>query len=383
MTPHPWFSNPFSSEGEDPQWMNQRQYVNKIIFVRPNYSPKTCYNDLRRCNVKRLKYLKGLNAFIGQFPKNSTVDAFGSHPDVYQIDDDIQVKIFIPIKGKVVSKPQVTPWGIKRIGADRVWNVTQGRGIRVGVIDTGIAFDHPDLSNNVKGGVNILSPLLPPYDHNGHGTHISGTIGAVNNRIGVVGVAPNVSLYAVKAFKKDGTANLSDIMKAIDWCIEHRMNVINMSFGFNEPSPTFREAIRRAHQAGIIMVSASGNKGTRGRLEYPAQFDETIAVSSINEENKISKFSTIGPGVDLAAPGEKITSTWLNNSYRELSGTSMSVAHVSGAAALMLSRYPDLSVEETTYFLKNYASRLQGVSSLSQGSGVVNISNLANEAVDY
>lgn len=352
-------------------------YVRRIIFVKPKSSPMACLRDMQYHHVRDIKYLKGLNAFVGLFPKNTFASMFRAHPDIYQIDDDIEVKIFIPYKGKIVNKSQVIPWGIKKIGADKAWQTTQGEGVRVAVIDTGIAFDHPDLQKNVKGGVNILNSILPPYDHNGHGTHVAGTIGAVNNEMGVVGVAPKVSLYAVKAFNKDGTAKLSDIIRAIDWCIENNIDIINMSFGFNEPSPTFREAIIRAQQAGIIMVAASGNKGTRGRLEYPAQFAETIAVSSINENNEITDFSTIGPGVDLTAPGEKITSTWLNNSFRDLSGTSMSVAHVTGVAALLLSRYPNIKPNQVSSILKDSALRIRNISTYAQGSGIINASFLA------
>ncbi|WP_339061114.1 S8 family peptidase [Tepidibacillus marianensis] len=270
--------------------------------------------------------------------------------------------------------------GIKRIHADEVWPVTQGQGVRVGILDTGIAFDHPDLKPNIKGGINILNRFLPPYDHNGHGTHVAGTIGAVNNKIGVVGAAPQVHLYAVKAFNKDGTAKLSDIIKGIDWCVSNKIQIMNMSFGFNEPSSTFQEAINRASQAGLVMIAASGNKGTRGRLEYPAQFNETISVTSINQDNKISSFSTVGPRVDLAAPGEKIISTWTNNSYRELSGTSMAVAHVTGVAALMMRRYR-LSSDQLRSFLQQSATPIQA-SSYAQGAGVVNASVLTRAAVE-
>ncbi|TCS82436.1 S8 family peptidase [Tepidibacillus fermentans] len=380
MTPYPWQKPPFYPLPffrHKP--IRNTQYVKKIVFLRPDVSPQESYYDLKMCGTRGLKYLKGLHAFIGNFPVNSRTD-FRTHPDIFYVEEDIEVKIHVPFKGKILTKPQVIPWGIKRIHADQAWPVTQGKGVRVAILDTGIAFDHPDLRPNVKGGVNLLSRFLPPYDHNGHGTHVAGIVGAVNNRIGVVGAAPQVDLYAVKAFNKDGTAKLSDIIKGIDWCISNKIQIINMSFGFNEPSSTFQETIRRAHEAGIVMIAASGNKGTRGRLEYPAQFAETIAVTSINQEDQISKFSTIGPRVDLAAPGEKIISTWTNNSYRELSGTSMAVAHVTGVAALMLSKYR-LSSEELRQFLRQSAVPIQA-SSYAQGAGVVNASVLARAAVE-
>lgn len=347
-----------------------KSYVNRILFIKLGHSPLSCYHELQKYNISNLCYLKRLNAFIGLFQKEKT-NYFSYHPDIFRIDEDIEVQIHIPVKGKISPRAQVIPWGIKRIGADNSWEVSQGRGVKVAVLDTGIAYDHPDLTRNIKGGTNIISPLLSPYDHNGHGTHVAGTIGAVNNQYGVVGVAPKVSLYAVKAFNKDGTAKLSNILKAIDWCIDNDMDIINMSFGFNESSPTFREAIVRCYQSGILMVAASGNKGTQGRIEYPAEFQETIGVSSIDEKNQISSFSTIGPQVDLAAPGENIISTWPNDSFRELSGTSMAVAHVSGAAALLKSRYPRISSNELSYLLQRNASKINA-SPIAQGAGLVN-----------
>ncbi len=352
-------------------WSNNKSYVNKILFIKPNYPPNSCYRELRKNNILNLCYLKRLNAFIGLFHKDTNNDYFRNFPGIFQIDEDIEVKIHIPVKGKIMPRAQVIPWGIKRIGANDSWSISQGKGIKVAVVDTGIAYDHPDLAKNIKGGTNVINPLLSPYDYNGHGTHIAGTIGAVNNQYGVVGVAPKVSIYAVKAFNKDGTAKLSNIIKAIDWCIDNDMDIINMSFGFDESSSTFREAIVRAYQSEVLMIAASGNKGTQGKIEYPAEFQETIGVSSINENNKISSYSNIGPQVDLAAPGEKIISTWLNNSFRELSGTSMAVAHVSGAAALLKSRYPRIRTNELSYLLQRNAFRINA-SPIAQGAGLVN-----------
>jgi len=373
----PFFIPPFFSR---PPENHSTQFIKKIVFIKPGVSANETFYDLKMCGTRGIKYLKGLHAFVGKFPIDSKTD-FRRHPDIFFVEEDIEVKIHIPVRGKILSKPQVIPWGIKRTQADKVWPITQGQGVRVAILDTGIAFDHPDLKPNIKGGVNILNRFLPPYDHNGHGTHVAGTIGAVNNQIGVVGIAPQAHLYAVKAFNKDGTAKLSDIIKGIDWCISNKIQIVNMSFGFNEPSSTFQEAIHRAHQAGLVMIAASGNKGTRGRLEYPAQFDETIAVTSINQEDKISTFSTVGPSVDLAAPGEKIISTWPNNSYRELSGTSMAVSHVTGVAALMMSRYRFTS-DQLRSFLHQSATPIRA-SSYAQGAGVVNASVLSKAAVEY
>lgn len=357
-----------------------KSYVSKILFLKNDHSPITCYQALKKYNIKNLTYLKKLNAFIGLFQRNTSYDNFKNLSDIYLIDEDIEVKIYIPKEGKIATKSQVVPWGIRRIGADKYWHISQGSGVKIAVIDTGIAYDHPDLKDNIKGGINILDTKLSPYDDNGHGTHVAGTIGAVNNQSGIVGVAPRASLYAVKTFNKDGTAKLSNIIKAIDWSIENEMDIINMSFGFTEPSPTFREAIKRAHKSKVLMIAASGNKGTRGLIEYPAQYNETIGISSINENNEISDFSAIGPQVNFTAPGENINSTWLNDSFRELSGTSMSVAHVSGVAALVISKSPSISPDKLVNLLKHTAEKLNNINPLAQGAGVVNAKIISNKS---
>ena len=119
------------------------------------------------------------------------------------------------------TQPQETlPWGVDRIDADLVWNMDTSEGIKVAVLDTGIDLDHPDLQANIAGGVNIINPKRPPDDDNGHGTHVAGIIAAVDNEIGVIGVALKTSLYAVKVLNRRRQGFLSDVIAGIQWCIE-------------------------------------------------------------------------------------------------------------------------------------------------------------------
>lgn len=223
------------------------------------------------------------------------------------------------------------PWGVERIGAPNYWKQTRGQGIKVAVIDTGISRKHPDLRGQVKGRVNVT-------EHGsgigGHGTHVAGTIAAVANQKGIVGVAPGVELYDVRAFGPDGTASVGDIVEGINWAIEHQMNIINMSFGTSEENYAMRHAVKQAARAGIVMVASAGNNGAA--LEYPAAYREVVAVGAIDQKNKLAKFSSRGPGMDVVAPGVGIKSTWLNQTYRVLDGTSMAAAHISGLYALMM-----------------------------------------------
>ncbi|WP_188647867.1 S8 family peptidase [Marinithermofilum abyssi] len=333
---HPrWFPEEFPSFG-------RKSRFRKIFHLRDYRSPHECIREMQRVGGRPLRVLPHLGMVIGEFYQEYGAQSFHGHPDIAFWEPDIKVTITDPFLGAIADRTASLPWGIQRVEAPKAWNYTQGRGIKVAVIDTGIANDHPALKGNYKGGVNILSQMFTPYDYNGHGTHVAGTIAGRANDMGLVGVAPRVHLYAVKAFNRKGSANLSDLLSAINWCIENKMDVINMSFGMAKVSDTLRQAIVTAYRKGIVMIAAAGNQGTNN-VEFPARFKETIGVTSISKDGKLSSFSNVGPGVDIAAPGDKITSSWLNGTTREMSGTSMAVPHVVGTVALLLYLRPDLT----------------------------------------
>ena len=230
--------------------------------------------------------------------------------------------------------PQVVPWGIDRIDADLSWGISKGNGIKIAVVDTGIESTHPDLIANVKGGVRYVSGTAGNYnDDNGHGSHVAGTIAALNNGIGVVGVAPNASLYGVKVLNSQGSGWCSDIIAGIDWSNAYRMNIITMSLG-GCGIQSVHDAIIRADNSGIVLVAAAGNSG--GSISYPAAYDEVIAVTATDINNYIAVFSSRGPKAELAAPGVNIYSTYKGGGYATLSGTSMATPHVTGVVALLL-----------------------------------------------
>jgi subtilisin family serine protease len=228
---------------------------------------------------------------------------------------------------------QVVPWGIKKTGADLSWGISTGNGIKIGVIDTGIYKTHPDLSANVKGGVTFVTGTQDYNDDNGHGSHVSGTTAALNNNIGVVGVAPNASLYGVKVLNSQGSGWCSDIIAGIDWSNAYRMNIITMSLG-GCGIQSVHDAIIRADNSGIVLVAAAGNSG--GSIGYPAAYPEVIAVTATDINNNIASFSSRGPEAELAAPGVGIYSTYKGGGYATLSGTSMATPHVTGVVAQML-----------------------------------------------
>ncbi|OAJ72676.1 peptidase [Brevibacillus sp. SKDU10] len=253
----------------------------------------------------------------------------------YTVSNEVQVRLHSKESKESKDNKDEIPWGVEHIGAPALWHVTKGKGIKVAVIDTGISSSHPDLKGQIKGKVSVIAGA-GRFNIGGHGTHVAGTIAAVANNRGIVGIAPEVDLYDVQAFGADGTANISDIIAGINWAIEQKVDIINMSFGTSEDHPAFHQALRVASRNGIVLVASAGNNG--GGLEYPAAYREVIAVGAINQQAKLAEFSARGRGMNTVAPGVGIKSTWLKKGYRTLDGTSMAAAHISGLYALRLAQ---------------------------------------------
>ncbi|MPZ24764.1 MAG: S8 family serine peptidase, partial [Dehalococcoidia bacterium] len=268
-------------------------------------------------------------------------------------------------------------WGVDQINAERVWggaenavNVTgnAGAGTKVAVIDTGFDSDHPDLEVNIAGGRNfVANPDNNNYeDDNGHGTHVAGTIAAADNGIGLVGVAPEASLYGLKVLNAQGSGSFGDIVKAIEWATGlgggTKADIINMSlgcFGAGCNDPALKAAVDNAYAAGVLVVVAAGNNGPGANtVGYPAMYDSAIAVAATNSSNAVASFSSRGSQVELAAPGVSIRSTYPNNSYATLNGTSMATPHVAGLAALVKAANPSITASQIRTRLQQTATDL-------------------------
>ncbi len=229
---------------------------------------------------------------------------------------------------------EVMDYGVEMIGAPLEWKETKGKGIKVGIIDTGVDYNHPDLKDRITECKNFTNENSD-MDLNGHGTHVAGIIGASLNGIGIVGVAPECEIYSAKAFKKDGSADNYAIAESLEWMIKKNVNVINMSFASEKPSEEIYKKIVKAYNKGIILVAAAGNDGsTVNSIGYPAKWKEVIAVTAVDIENKHAEFSSCGKEVLVAAPGKEIYSTFPGNAYKVLSGTSMSTPLIAGSVAL-------------------------------------------------
>ena len=229
---------------------------------------------------------------------------------------------------------QALPWGVDRIDAELSWATSRGAGVKIGIIDTGISKSHPDLAGNLKGGVNFVAQkgritASKWDDDNGHGSHVAGIAAAVDNDEGVIGVAPDADLYAIKVLDRRGSGFLSDVIDGIYWSINNGMDVINMSLGCNCDIPSLQSAVDAAAGAGVVVVAAAGNAGSGAdTVIYPAKYSSAIAVAATDNTDARASFSSTGPTVEMAAPGVAIFSTWKNGDYNTISGTSMASPRV-------------------------------------------------------
>ncbi|MGN7310215.1 S8 family peptidase [Alkalicoccobacillus gibsonii] len=284
------------------------------------------------------------------------VDALSEEAGISFIEEDIELSI-----------QQTVPWGITRVQAPAVHNrgVT-GSGVRVAILDSGIS-THSDLT--IRGGVSFVPGEPTTADLNGHGTHVAGTVAALNNSIGVIGVAPSADLYAVKVLGANGRGSVSGIAQGLEWAAANNMHIANMSLGSDAPSTTLERAVNYATSQGVLVIAATGNNGS-GSVGYPARYANAMAVGATDQNNRRANFSQYGTGIDIVAPGVNVQSTYPGNRYASLNGTSMATPHVAGAAALVKQRYPSWNATQIRNHLKNTATNLGNSSQF--GSGLVN-----------
>lgn len=288
-------------------------------------------------------YLPIINGVAVAIPQRA-IDALNGSPNVDYIEID-------PLKH---PSAQEIPWGVERVNAPEVWATTTGNGVGICVLDSGADYDHVDLADNIASGVNFAGwkndGSANPKDwddKDGHGTHVAGTIAAINNNIGVVGAAYDADIYVVKVLGPRG-GYTSDIIQGIEWCNNNEnVKILSMSYG-GSYSQAEEDALEAAYNNGKLLVSAAGNEGddnpdNEDLKEYPAGLDTVIAVASTDDDDSVSYFSTSGSWVELAAPGRSIKSTYKGDMIATMSGTSMACPHVSGVAALVWANEPDLT----------------------------------------
>jgi len=260
---------------------------------------------------------------------------------VAYVEEDVIYSAVEPIPGD----EYVSSWGVQHIGADIAHaSGNKGTGVKVAVIDTGIDYTHEDLEGNYRGGYDFVFDDNDPFDDStrSHGTHVAGIIAGEENGFGIIGVAPEAELYAVKVLDGGGFGALSWITAGIEWAIENNMDIINMSLE-GPHMQSLQDICDIAYNSGVLPVAAAGNQNG-GPVRYPGAYDSVIAVTGTDADDERAYFSNIGPEVELAAPGESILSTCSltvqncvdSGGYRVLSGTSQAAPHVTGTAALFL-----------------------------------------------
>ena len=276
--------------------------------------------------------MEPINTIVASIPETAYY-ALQKNPNIRYIEEDKHVQLI---------SAQTMPWGINRIDADLVWPTgNTGAGVKIAIVDTGIDYNHPDLAANCVSGKSFVSYTTDPMDDYGHGTHCAGIAAAVNNDIGVVGVAPGAKLIPVKALNSNGGADFSWIAQGIIWAADNGADVISLSIGYNQHVQSWQDACDYAYYTkGCVVIAAAGNSGNAGGnndcIEYPARYASTIAVGATTQSDGRASFSSTGPALELVAPGYQIYSTVWDDTYTTMSGTSMSCPHVAGVAALVI-----------------------------------------------
>ncbi|AEC52752.1 subtilisin-like serine protease precursor [Pyrococcus sp. NA2] len=303
-------------------------------------------NAVKRFGGKVIYRFKLINAVVVEVPEKA-LPYLERLPGVYKVEYDAQAKAFA----------DTIPWGVQRVGAPAAWKYTTGSSngvIEVAVLDTGVDYNHPDLRNNIAWCVSTIGGRVSNYcyDGNGHGTHVIGTVAAVYNGYGVVGVAPQVEIYAIKVLDDSGRGSYTDIAMGIELALlgpdgvldrdgdgkvvgdpdDDAAEVISMSLGGPTSTTYLREVVQAAYRYGAVIVAASGNEGSY-YPSYPAAYPEVIAVGATDSNDNVPWWSN--KRVEVAAPGVNVLSTYPGGGYRTMSGTSMATPHVSGVVALI------------------------------------------------
>ncbi len=297
------------------------------------------------------------------------------------------------------------------IDALKAWAKTQGSSeVVVAVLDTGVDYTHTDLAENMwirpeslpeytddeLGTINDLHGFdanvnaSDPMDENGHGTHCSGIIGAEgDNGEGIAGINWHVKIMPLKFLGRGGFGSTKDAIEAINYAIDRKKNgvnirVINASWGSTQKSKALEDAIRAAGDAGILFVAAAGNSSTDNdkRGHFPSNYDlpNVISVAALDRNDVLASFSNFGAKtVHVAAPGREILSTWLNDEYREASGTSMAAPQVAGIAALIVASEPKISMAKLRERILKSVDPIDGLSGKVVVGGRLNAAKALGE----
>lgn len=292
------------------------------------------------------------------------------------------------------------------MGLGEAWQLGQGAGAVVAVVDTGVDLTHPDLVNNLwtnprevpangldddkNGYVDDIHGASVrtggvPQDDNGHGTHVAGIIASELNGHGVNGIAPKAQIMAVQSLDSEGSGMSSDVANGIKYALANGADIINLSIVADAVTPEDQQVVDAAEKAGVLIVGAAGNEGENisNRPNSPASLDNAnlLNVASVDDQGGLSQFSNYGSNVEVAAFGEDIPSTYTGGRYAMLSGTSMATPQVSGVAAVIAGLHGDRGGEEWRNAIVNSVTKVAGLKGSVSSGGIVNLAGaLAWEA---
>ena len=271
------------------------------------------------------------------------------NPNVAVVEPDLEVY--------AIDAELDNTWGVESIGAGAVHaGGNKGGGIKVAVLDTGIDTDHPDLTYDPACSASFVDGETLE-DGNGHGTHTAGTVAALDNGMGVVGVAPEATLCIYKVLRNSGSGNYSDIIAALERAVVDGVQITNNSYGSSgNPGSIVEAAFDNAYAAGVLHVGSAGNRGnaqgTGDNCGFPARWDSVMATAATTQDKTRASFSSTCPELELAAPGYLIRSTTPGGGYGDKNGTSMASPHVAGTAALVLAANPGWSNNDIRFQLQ-------------------------------
>ncbi|MGH1334817.1 MAG: S8 family peptidase [Aureispira sp.] len=253
-------------------------------------------------------------------------------------------------------KTLVMDWGMDLLDIPSYWKLSKGEGVRIAVLDTGVALTHPNLEGVVVKAVDFTESRTQAEDNLGHGTHCIGIISARECAKGTVGIAPRAEIYSAKVVSDKGVSSITSLVKGIEWAIKMKVHIISISLACDNDSESMKQAIDQAVAAGIFVVAAVGNdKEDYDAIKFPAKYKEVIAVGAIDRQLNVTACSSQGIGINLVAPGEGILSTYLPDTFAEMNGTSTAVPFVVGTLALFLSKYK----KDTQRPIKEHYQRLK------------------------
>lgn len=286
--------------------------------------------------------------------------------------------------GPINKLSEIIDWGVIDIEVPKLWQKNKGDNISIMVCDTGIS-DHEDLKNNIDYSKTISCIPGEDYvDYTGHGTAVAGVIAAQDSGFGVVGVAPNAKIISVKVFSRGGGTKNSYLIQALEYAIQVRPDILNLSFGIPQRlGEKFHSLIKEINNLNIPIVCAMGNSGDKFSC-FPADYPETLGVTSYRKDKQISNFSSRSVNADFALPGENILTTTLNNQYSIVNGTSFASPFLAGLIAIILAEAKKKNINYTVdeiknLLIKNSTDYGDAGKDNKYGYGILNIPSLLNQ----